>query len=54
MVEATTALNILRNVRVEGLAFGSNPIDNGTFHALSIICPCTVYTFLNLFKRVGK
>lgn len=48
MVETSSRLDIVGNVRAQRLPFRSNPIDDGAFHPLGVISSGTIGTLLNL------
>ena len=48
MVEATSRLDVTRNVRDQRLSLGGNPVDNGDLNTLGVVCPSTIYAFLDL------
>ena len=48
MVEATTGLDIARDMGSQRLAFRSNPINDWALHPLGVIGPSTIGTLLNL------
>ena len=50
MVEAAARLHIAWDVWIEGLTLRSDPINDGTLHALCIISSCAIGAFLDLLR----
>lgn len=48
VVEASSGLDIVRDVWIQRLAFRGDPIDDRAFHPLGVICSSIISTFLNL------
>ena len=53
MVESPASLDVLWNMWVQGLAFGRDPVYDGTFHAFRIVRTRPIYAFLNLGFESG-
>ena len=53
VVEATSGLHIMRNVRVQGLSLLGDPVNDRSLHTFGVICPGTICTFLDLPEYIN-
>ena len=54
MMKAASALEFAVDRRLEGLSGGGDPVDNGGFQSLCVICAGGIDPFLYLKKGLGS